>query len=53
QSTKMLLTREADMSLHGALELEAMTQAHLMQTKDHREFHRTFNAGEKPQWSGR
>jgi enoyl-CoA hydratase/carnithine racemase len=53
QTTKMLLTREADMSLHGALELEAMTQAHLMQTNDHAEFHRAFNAGEKPQWSGR
>jgi enoyl-CoA hydratase/carnithine racemase len=53
QATKLLLTREADMSLHGALELEAMTQAHLMQTKDHREFHRAFNAAEKPNWSGR
>ncbi len=53
QTTKMLLTREADMTLHGALELEAMTQAHLMQTCDHAEFHRAFNAGEKPNWSGR
>ena len=53
QTTKMLLTREADMTLHGALELEAMTQAHLMQTGDHAEFHRAFNAGEKPNWSGR
>jgi enoyl-CoA hydratase/carnithine racemase len=53
QATKMLLTREADMPLHGSLELEAMTQAHLMQTKDHSEFHRAFNAGEKPNWSGR
>lgn len=53
QATKMLLTREADMSLHGALELEGITQAHLMQTQDHAEFHRAFNAGEKPNWSGR
>jgi enoyl-CoA hydratase/carnithine racemase len=53
QTTKMLLTREADMSLHGALELEAMTQAHLMQTRDHAEFHRSFNAGEQPNWAGR
>lgn len=53
QTTKMLLTREADMTLHGALEMEAMTQAHLMQTHDHAEFHRAFNAGEKPIWSGR
>ena len=53
QATKLLLTREADMSLHGALDMEAMTQAHLMQTKDHAEFHRAFNAGEQPNWSGR
>lgn len=53
QTTKMLLTREADMSLHGALELEAMTQAHLMQTRDHAEFHRSFNTGEQPNWAGR
>lgn len=53
QTTKMLLTREMDMSLQAALELEAMTQAHLMQTRDHAEFHRAFNAGEKPNWSGR
>ena len=53
QTTKMLLTREADMTLHGALEMEAMTQAHLMQTRDHAEFHRAFNSGEKPNWSGR
>lgn len=53
QATKMLLTREADMPLHAALELEGMTQAHLMQTHDHAEFHRAFNAGEKPAWKGR
>jgi enoyl-CoA hydratase/carnithine racemase len=53
QTTKVLLTKEADMSLHAALELEAMTQAHLMQTADHAEFHRAFNAGETPNWSGR
>ncbi len=52
-TTKMLLTREMDMSLQAALELEAMTQAHLMQTHDHAEFHRSFNAGERPQWNGR
>ncbi len=53
QTTKTLLNREADMTLHGALEMEAMTQAHLMQTHDHREFHRAFNAGERPAWAGR
>lgn len=53
QTTKVLLTKEADMSLQAALELEAMTQAHLMQTADHAEFHRAFNAGEKPNWSRR
>ncbi len=53
QTTKVLLTREADMDLHGSLELEAMTQAHLMQSHDHAEFHRAFNAGEAPEWRGR
>lgn len=52
QATKLLISREADMDLAGAIEFEAMTQALLMNTKDHSEFHRAFNAGEKPNWSG-
>jgi enoyl-CoA hydratase/carnithine racemase len=52
-TTKMLLSRELDADLSGALELEAMTQALLMTTEDHREFYRAFSEGRKPQWKGR
>ena len=38
-STKMLISRELDMSLGGALELEAATQALLMGSRDHAEFY--------------
>jgi enoyl-CoA hydratase/carnithine racemase len=51
--TKALLTREQDMSLSAALELEAMTQALLMKGQDYAEFHAAFNAGREPQWQGR
>ncbi len=51
--TKALLTKELDMSLSGALELEAMTQALLMNTEDYREFHAAFNAKRPPKWQGR
>jgi enoyl-CoA hydratase/carnithine racemase len=51
--TKALITRELDMSLAGAMELDAMTQALLMTTDDHAEFHAAFNAGRKPEWKGR
>ncbi len=50
--TKLLITKEADMDLAGAIEYEAMTQALLMKTDDHSEFHRSFNAGEAPNWTG-
>ena len=52
-TTKMLLTREIDMDLGGALELEAMTQALLMHSEDHREFHAAFTEKRPPRWSGR
>lgn len=52
-ATKTLLTREQDMSLSGALELEAMTQALLMTTHDHREFYEAFRDKRQPQWQGR
>jgi enoyl-CoA hydratase/carnithine racemase len=52
-ATKLLLSREQDMDLAGALELEAMTQALLMTTADHREFHAAFNAERPPVWTGR
>ena len=51
--TKALLTREQDMSLSAAIELEAMTQALLMKGEDYAEFHAAFNAGRPPQWKGR
>lgn len=51
--TKQLLSRELDMSLSGALELEAMTQALLMNSHDHAEFHAAFNAKRQPDWQGR
>ncbi|HZB33865.1 MAG TPA: enoyl-CoA hydratase family protein [Streptosporangiaceae bacterium] len=51
--TKSLLTRELDMSLTAATELDAMTQALLMTTKDHAEFHAAFNERRSPNWTGR
>jgi enoyl-CoA hydratase/carnithine racemase len=51
--TKALLTREQDMSLSAAVELEAMTQALLMKGQDYAEFHAAFTAGRQPQWQGR
>ncbi|MGV0718554.1 enoyl-CoA hydratase family protein [Mycolicibacterium holsaticum] len=50
--TKSLLTRELDMPLSSSLELDAMTQALLMTTDDHGEFHAAFNAKRPPQWRG-
>ena len=51
--TKALLTREQDMSLSAAVELEAMTQALLMNGQDYAEFHAAFTAGRQPQWRGK
>jgi enoyl-CoA hydratase/carnithine racemase len=50
--TKALITRELDMSLAGAMELDAMTQALLMTTADHAEFHAAFNDRRPPRWTG-
>jgi enoyl-CoA hydratase/carnithine racemase len=52
-ATKLLLAREQDVDLAGALELEAMTQALLMTSEDHREFYRAFTEGRDPRWTGR
>lgn len=52
-STKMLLSRELDMDLAGALELEAMTQALLMTSADHAEFYKAFTEGRRPEWTRR
>jgi enoyl-CoA hydratase/carnithine racemase len=50
--TKSLITRELDMPLGAAVELDAMTQALLMTTEDHAEFHAAFNERRPPQWKG-
>jgi enoyl-CoA hydratase/carnithine racemase len=51
--TKSLLTRELDMPISAAMELDAMTQALLMTTRDHAEFHAAFNEQRPPRWQGR
>ncbi|WP_426560282.1 enoyl-CoA hydratase family protein [Angustibacter sp. McL0619] len=51
--TKALLSRELDMSLSAAVELEAVTQALLMTGEDYREFYEAFSQGRDPQWMGR
>jgi enoyl-CoA hydratase/carnithine racemase len=52
-TTKVLLTRELEMGLSGALELDAMTQALLMGSHDHAEYHRAWTEGRAPVWEGR
>jgi enoyl-CoA hydratase/carnithine racemase len=51
-TTKVLIGRELDMDLGSAIELEAITQALLMQSRDHREFYAAWSEGRKPAWSG-
>ena len=51
--TKSLITREMDMPLGAAMELDAMTQALLMTTHDHAEFHAAFSEKRDPRWTGR
>lgn len=51
--TKSLITRELDMPIGSAMELDAMTQALLMTTHDHSEFHAAFNEKRPPEWTGR
>jgi enoyl-CoA hydratase/carnithine racemase len=52
-ATKTLLSREQDMDLSSAIELEAFTQALLMTSEDHAEFYRAFTAKRPPEWKGR
>jgi enoyl-CoA hydratase/carnithine racemase len=52
-ATKMLLSKEMDMNLGAALELDSMTQALLMKSADHAEFYAAFREGREPKWSGR
>jgi enoyl-CoA hydratase/carnithine racemase len=51
--TKALLTREQDMSLSAAVELDAQTQALLMKGHDYAEFHAAFTEKREPRWHGR
>ena len=52
-ATKMLIARQLDMNLGGALELDSMTQALLMKSADHAEFYAAFREGRDPKWTGR
>jgi enoyl-CoA hydratase/carnithine racemase len=52
-TTKVLLTRELDLDLAGAIELEALGQALMMQSEDHREFYAAWSDGRAPAWTGR
>ena len=52
-ATKLLVTRELDMNLAGSLELDTMTQAMLMRSRDHAEFYAAFKEGREPRWSGK
>ena len=52
-TTKVLLTRELDLDLAGAIELEALAQALLMKSDDFGEFYAAWSDGRKPQWTGR
>lgn len=52
-TTKMLISREMDMNLGAALELDTMTQALLLKSADHAEFYAAFREGREAKWSGR
>ncbi len=52
-TTKTLISRELDMDLASAIELEASTQALLMLCEDHREFYAAWSEQRQPQWRGR
>jgi len=52
-TTKALISRELDMDLTGAIELEAIAQALMMTTGDHREFLAAFREKREPRWTGR
>ncbi|MGI9092109.1 MAG: enoyl-CoA hydratase family protein [Mycobacteriales bacterium] len=52
-TTKSLISRELDMPLSAALELDATTQALLMGSADFREFHAAFTQQRQPNWRGR
>ncbi|WP_309053427.1 enoyl-CoA hydratase family protein [Streptomyces sp.] len=51
--TKALLTAELDMPLAASVELDAATQALLMNGEDYAEFHAAFTGKRPPKWRGR
>ncbi|MFR9673270.1 enoyl-CoA hydratase family protein [Streptomyces sp. TR02-1] len=51
--TKALLTSELDMGLSASVEMDAATQALLMNSEDYAEFHAAFGAKRAPEWRGR
>ncbi|WP_411129762.1 enoyl-CoA hydratase family protein [Streptomyces sp. x-19] len=51
--TKALLTAELDMPLAAAVELDAATQALLMNSADYAEFHAAFTEKRPPKWQGK
>ncbi len=51
--TKRLLNNEWNMDLASAIEQEAIAQALMMQTRDHREFHEAFSQKRGPKFEGR
>ncbi|MFE9254239.1 enoyl-CoA hydratase family protein [Streptomyces sp. NPDC006879] len=51
--TKALLTAELDMPLAAAVEMDAATQALLMNGEDYKEFHAAFTQKRSPNWRGR
>jgi enoyl-CoA hydratase/carnithine racemase len=52
-TTKILLTRESDLGLHDAIEMEALAQALLMKSEDFAEFYSAWSEGRDPAWRGR
>jgi enoyl-CoA hydratase/carnithine racemase len=52
-TTKVLLARELDLDLGGAIEMEALAQALLMKSDDFGEFYSAWSEGRSPVWTGR
>jgi len=52
-ATKTLISRELDMDMASAIELDASTQALLMLAEDHREFYEAWWQKRPPAWKGR
>jgi enoyl-CoA hydratase/carnithine racemase len=52
-TTKVLLTREQDLSLADAVEMEALAQALMMKSDDFGEFYAAWTEGRSAAWTGR